>query len=175
MGGRLLTLGVISFTWVLLCSAQSNSSSGQQDSSKAQCAPGVETKSQAQLADTTKKKPKKVWTNDEIEGAKSDTSITNKNVAGAGGASSSSPSAAAKSATYENLVKTYQKKLAPLRDQLAEIDRKVQQVKDLKGNARENTEQLLSYYGEKRAGVQLKIDRVEEDARRDGVAPGDLR
>jgi Skp family chaperone for outer membrane proteins len=116
-----------------------------------------------------------VWTNDEIEGAKSDTSITNKNVAGAGGASSSSPSAAAKSATYENLVKTYQKKLAPLRDQLAEIDRKVQQVKDLKGNARENTEQLLSYYGEKRAGVQLKIDRVEEDARRDGVAPGDLR
>jgi hypothetical protein len=175
MGRRFLTLGVISVIWVLSGSAQSNSSSGQEDSSKAQCAPGAETKPQDQFADTNKKKPKKVWTNDEIEGAKSDSAAANEHGVSAGGSSSSSPSPAAKSSAYENLVKTYVKKLTPLRDDLAEIDRKIQQTKDLKGNARENTQALLNYYGEKRAGIQLKIDRVEEEARRAGVAPGDLR
>ena len=176
MGRRFLTLGVICVSWVLSCSAQSNASSGQQDSSKPQSGPETEAKPQGPSADTSKKKPKKVWTNDDVEGPKTDIAAKNGHSAIAAGGSNSSPaSAGTKSSAYDNLVKSYWKKLAPLRDQLAGIDRKVQQVKGLKGNARENTEALLNYYGEKRASVQLKIDRVEEDARRDGVAPGDLR
>jgi hypothetical protein len=114
-----------------------------------------------------------VWTNDDVKPAKTDASAKNEH--SAGGSSSSSASAATKSSTYESLVRSYLEKLAPLRDQLAEIDLKVQQAKDLKGNARENTQAWLNYYAEKRASVQVKIDRVEEDARHDGVAPGDLR
>jgi hypothetical protein len=174
-----LSLSLVFALWVVPCAAKSDSPSGQQDSSKPQPAAGAETKSQDQLADATKKKSKKVWTNDDVEGGKTDRAATNSAAtnehASAGRVGSSPAGAGAKSSTYDNLVKSYVKKLAPLRDQLAEIDRKVQQVKDVKGNARENTEQLLNYYGEKRAAVQLKIDRVEEDARRDGVAPGDLR
>jgi hypothetical protein len=174
---RSLMLGLVFALWVLPCAAQSDSSSGQQDSSKPQPAAGAETKSQDQPADATKKKSKKVWTNDDVEGGKTDTSAvrSERSTGAAGGSSSSSAAAGTKSAAYDNLVKSYLKKLSPLRDQLAEIDRKVQQVKDFKGNARENTEQLLNNYAEKRASVQLKIDRIEEDARRDGVAPGDLR
>jgi hypothetical protein len=171
-----LTLGLVFVLWILPCMAQSDSSSGQQDSSKPQSVAGTETKSQGQPADTTTKKSKKVWTNDDVEGAKTDTAATNEHsVNASGGSKASSAPAGTKSSVYDNLVKSYLKKLAPLRDQIAEIDRKVQQVKDFKGNARENTEALLNSYGEKRASVQLKIDRIEEDARRDGVAPGDLR
>ena len=168
-----LAWGLVFVLWVPPCAAQSDSSSGQQDSSKPQPAAGTETKSQGQPADTSKKKSKKVWTNDDVKPAKTDASAMNEH--SAGGSSSSSASAATKSSTYESLVRSYLEKLAPLRDQLAEIDLKVQQAKDLKGNARENTQAWLNYYAEKRASVQVKIDRVEEDARHDGVAPGDLR
>jgi hypothetical protein len=51
----------------------------------------------------------------------------------------------------------------------------VQQAKDMKGNPRENTEALINSFAEKRAAIQLKIDQLEEQARGEGVAPGDLR
>jgi hypothetical protein len=173
----LLTLSLVFALWVLPCAAQSDPSSGPQDASKPQSAAGTETRSPEQPSDPAKKKAKRVWTNDDVGGGRTDTvAVRSQQSASAAGASrSSSAPAGTKSSAYDNLVKSYLKKLAPLRDQLAEIDRKVQQVKDFKGNARENTEQLLNNYAEKRAGIQLKIDRIEEDARRDGVAPGDLR
>jgi hypothetical protein len=107
---RFLMLGLVFVTCGLSCPSPSNSSSEQQDSSNPQSAPEAQTKPPGQPSDASKKKPRKVWTNEEVEGAKSGAS-TNQHGASSAGSGSASPSAA-KSAAYDDLVKSYLKKLA---------------------------------------------------------------
>ena len=97
------------------------------------------------------------------------------------GATTRSPSSPSSSSSYtpptnyEILVQTYLDKLAPLRSDLADIDRNIQKAKDTMGNAREDTDAWIRVYEEKRRNVLAKMDAIEEEARKRGVAPGDLR
>jgi len=73
------------------------------------------------------------------------------------------------------LVQSYRDKLAPLRSNLADIDRKIQMAKEAKGNAREDTAAWIQVYDGKRRDVVAKMERIEDEAHRAGVLPGDLR
>jgi predicted nucleic acid-binding Zn-ribbon protein len=87
----------------------------------------------------------------------------------------SATTSAKSSSSYDRLVDSYLRRLAPLRSSLADIDRKIQKAKEAKGNSSEDTAAYLRVYADKRGDVQAKIDVILEDARQHGVAPGDLR
>jgi hypothetical protein len=167
-------------------SAPTSSSSGaaQQDSAKP--APGSQDASSSQSSGKTgtqaaeassKKKQKKVWTNDEIASAKSGTSERG-NSSGNGSSSTSSGTSSSYDTSptnYEVLLRRYRVKLDPLRSDLADLDRKIQTAKEAKGNAREDTAAWIAVQEKKRQDVLAKIERIKDEAQRDGVLPGDLR
>ena len=168
----LLTAGLVFFGSALACAAQSStSSSGQQDSSNSQSASQAQTKPEGQPLDESKKKPKKVWTNEELDSVKGSASVIGDNPSSTG---SSSSSDSPKPSSYDRLVESYLKKLAPLRSDLADLDRKIQKTKEAKGNASEDTAAYLRVFADRRGDIQAKIDLILEDARRNGVTPGDL-
>ena len=201
MTRRLSFAAAILLGTTVMCSAQSSSSSpSQQDTSKPASAPATQSGSQSQQASGTqqtsqaqtkpanpsaeesgKKKSKKVWTNDELGSVKDGVSVVGDHPAGQKHAASNPPSSSASSSSYtpptnyEILVQTYLDKLAPLRSDLADIDRNIQKAKDAMGNAREDTAAWIHVYEEKRRVVLAKIDAIEDEARKRGVTPGDLR
>jgi hypothetical protein len=164
----LLITSLVFFGKVSVSSAQSpsatsgSSTTGQQDSSNPQPA------AQAQ----TKKKQKKVWTNEDVGSGKDGVSVVGTHESGS---TSSSCSSCSNPPAYDQLVKSYRDKLEPLRSNLADIDRKIQVAKEAKGNAREDTAAWLKVYDGKRKDVLAKIERIEDEAHRAGVLPGDLR
>jgi hypothetical protein len=184
---RLLVIASLVFVGsATVCSAQSpSSSSGQQDSSKTpsasqtQAAPQAQAKPSNQPAEEkNKKKPKKVWTNEEMGSVKGGVSIVGEHSSTAGGSeASSSPRSLDYSppSDYEVRVNSYRGRLAPLRTDLEEIDRNIQKAKEAKGNASEDTAAWIRVYQSKRSGVLAKIDTILDEARRHGLAPGDLR
>jgi hypothetical protein len=179
----LLITGLVLFGMVSVSAAQSSSAtsgsstsgsstSGQQDGSTPQAAAQAQTKSQDPSAAENKKKPKKVWTNEDVGSKKDGVSVVG---AHEGGSTSSSCSSCAKPADYERLVLSYREKLEPLRANLGDIDRKIQAAKEAKGNASEDTAAWIKVYDGKRKDVLAKMERIEDEARRAGVLPGDLR
>jgi len=158
-----LTVILVFLGSALACCAQSStSSSGQQDSS---------TKPESQPPDENKKKPKKIWTNEELDSVKGSVSVVGDN---SSDSESLSPSAPPNPSAYDRLVDSYLKKLAPLRSDLADLDRKIQNTKEAKGNASEDTAAWLRVFADKQGDIQAKIDLILEDARQHGVTPGDL-
>jgi hypothetical protein len=185
-----LGVGLLFLGSALVCAAQSSTSSsgpssgssGQQDSAKAQAVPQAPGKPADQSADETKKKPKKVWTNEEMNSVKGDVSVvgdppsvSQSPCSPASPRSGCSASTSAKPSSYDRLVDSYLRQLSPLRSNLADIDRKIQKAKEAKGNSSEDTAAYLRVYADKRGDVQAKIDAILENARQHGVAPGDLR
>src|ERR1700731_4767605 len=114
----LLITGLVFFGIVSVSAAQSSSAtsgsstSGQQDGSNPQAATQAQTKSQDPSAAENKKKPKKVWTNEDVGSKRDGVSVVG---AHEGGSTSSSCSSCAKPADYERLVLSYREKLEPLR------------------------------------------------------------
>jgi hypothetical protein len=183
-----VVMSALFFGLATVCLAQSSSSSGssgtcssssQSNSSTSQASPDAKTKAPDPAAD--KKKTKKVFTNDDLGSAGNGASAAAPAVNGASTAcascNSSKPkaSSASDAAAYDRLVDTYQRKLAPLRSDLADMDRKIQLAKEAKGNAREDTAAWIDVWNKKRADIQAKIDRIQDEARHNGVLPGDLR
>jgi hypothetical protein len=189
---RVLVASVLFFSLATVCLGQSAasapsgssgssgsaSSSGKQTSSNSSASSDAKTKDQDSPA-TDKKKTKKVFTNDDLGTAGDSASVAGSGRSNACGTCNSSrsntPAASSKDADYDWLVDNYQRKLAPLRSDLADLDRKIQLAKEAKGNAREDTAAWIDVWNRKRADIQAKIDRIQEEARRNGVLPGDLR
>ncbi len=48
-------------------------------------------------------------------------------------------------------------------------------MKNAKGSVRENIESQVQIREDKRKRIQAQINEIEEEARRRGIAPGDLR
>jgi hypothetical protein len=166
MARGLLISGLIFFGIVSPSPAQSSSAtSGQQDGSN-------QTKNQNPPPAENKKK--KVWTNDDVGSGKDGVSVVGTQESGST-PTSNSCSSCSKPSPYERLVKSYRDKLEPLRSDLTDIDRKIQMAKEAYGNAREDTAAWIKVYDGKRKDVLAKIERIEDEARRAGVRPGDLR
>jgi hypothetical protein len=169
---RLLAAGLVFLGSTLLCAALSATSpSGQQDSSTPQSVAPAPAKPEGQAPDESKKKTKKVWTNEELDTVKGSVSVVGDNSSNSG---SPSPSGRPRASAYDPMVDSYARKLAPLRSEVADIDRKIQKAKETKGNASEDTDAYLRVYADKRGDIQAKIDAIVEDARQRGVTLGDL-
>jgi hypothetical protein len=179
----LLIAGLVFFGMTSVSSAQSSSStagpstsgsptSGQQDGSNPRPGAQASTKNQDPSPAENKKKQKKVWTNEDVGSMKDGVSVVGAHESGS---TSSSCSSCSEPSGYERLVQSYRDKLAPLRSNLADIDGKIQLAKEAKGNAREDTAAWIKVYDGKRKDVLARMERIEDEAHRAGVLPGDLR
>jgi hypothetical protein len=177
MGRPLILAGILASFATLNCPAQSSQSGS--DSSSAKPAPQstpagtTEAKDQKSGKDQAKekRKPKKVWTEEEISAVGGSISV----VGDPHPSNSSSRAPASTSASDGRDTAYYRGRLAPLRQQIGDLDREIQEMKNAKGTVRENIEVQVQIREARRENIQKQINEIEEDARRHGIAPGDLR
>ena len=161
------------------CPAQSSQSGSDSGSAKptpqsqpsATAAPQAKDQSSGKDQAKEKKKPKKVWTEEEISAVGGSISVVgDQHPSNNSSRTPTSPSASdGRDAAY------YRGRLAPLRQQIDDVDREIQEMKSVKGTVRENIEAQVQIREARREKIQKQINEIEEDARRHGIAPGQLR
>ena len=170
---------VLALFATLNCPAQSSQSGSDSGSAKpatqsqppAAAAPQTKDQSSGKDQAKEKKKPKKVWTEEEISAVGGSISVVgDQHPSNNSSRTPTSPSASdGRDAAY------YRGRLAPLRQQIDEVDREIQEMKSVKGTVRENVEAQVQIREDRREKIQKQINEIEEDARRHGIAPGQLR
>jgi hypothetical protein len=161
----------------LTCLAQSSQSGSDSGSAKPapQSDPAGTTEGKDQKSGKgqakEKRKPKKVWTEEEISAVGGSISV----VGDSRPSNSSSRAPASTSASDGRDTAYYRGRLAPLRQQIEDLDREIQEMKSVKGTVRENVEAQVQIREARREKIQKQVNEIEEDARRHGIAPGDLR
>jgi hypothetical protein len=118
-----------------------------------------------------KKKPKKVWTEEEISAVGGSISV----VGDQHPSNNSSRAPASKSAPDGRVAAYYRGRLAPLRKQIDDVDREIREMKSVKGTVRENLEAQVQIREARREKIQKQINEIEEDARQHGIQPSQLR
>jgi hypothetical protein len=182
---------------ILLCSGMSlragqSSSSGSQATSEAK--PAVQSSGSA--AETTteksKTKSKKVWTNDEISGVGGDGAISVVGKAGAAGSNAPSNNfqeITTGSSARDQQAAVYRDRLHKLNIQLEMINKKIAELRNFKAENSSPSgginmhqrydmtpvEEQVKELEEKRKHVQGQIEAVEDQARKNGFEPGQLR
>lgn len=136
------------------------------------------------------KKPKKVWTNDELASVKGDVSVV-----GARSSSSSkdgnkqSPSPQGAANYQQKQIERYRKQIQQYQSQIDAIDVRIDQLKNFHGqnatpsggvNPNEGyamipIDEQIKQLEAKKKQLQSKIDDTENEARKNGIEPGDLR
>jgi DNA repair exonuclease SbcCD ATPase subunit len=165
--------------------AQSANSSGSQvasDTPKPAADPAVQ----------TAKKPKKVWTNDEISTAGGPGSISVVGNADPDSKSSSKGNSAKTAPAErgrERQIANYRERLHQLRNELESTEKKISELRNFKAdntsaagginmNRRYSMtplEDQVKQLEERKKQLQSQIDAVEDQARKNGVEPGDMR
>ncbi len=117
------------------------------------------------------KKTKKVWTEEEISAVGGSISVVGDQHPSNNSSRTPTSTTASdgRDATY------YRGRLVPLRQQIEDLDREIQEMKSVKGTVRENLEAQVQIREARREKIQKQISEIEEDARRHGLAPGQLR
>ena len=138
-----------------------------------------------------KKKPKKVWTNDEIGSAKGTVSVVGDSPtsdASQGQRKSEAAPSGGDSARNQQ-IENYRKQIEQIHSQMDEIDKRIAQLKNFKA---ENTnpsggihinqgynmvpiEDQVKQLEEKKKQLGAKIDNIELEAEKKGIDPGELR
>lgn len=136
------------------------------------------------------KKPKKVWTNDEIGSVGGTISVV-------GGASNSStgssstgghPSADSGSARQRQLA-AYRRQIRQLQAQIAAADAKISELRNFKGENTAPSEGInprqhysmtpvsgqIQQQEENKKKLQAQLENIQDEARKNGFEPGDLR
>jgi hypothetical protein len=178
-GSALAFCGVLSCS---ACFAQSPAPSTSQSSSTAPAAsPTQPQDATATIADA--KKPRKVWTNEDVNGLSGGVSVVGGNAKNQGKAT---PGGKADSQYIANA----KKELAKLQEQLEDADKQISDLKDFmagkapatssgyqinKGYNRVPVDQQITNLEDKKKQVQDKIGALLDEARKKGVEPGDLR
>jgi hypothetical protein len=175
-----------------LCAGQSANSGSQNTSDTSKPA----TQSSSSAADTTtdkaKIKPKRVWTNEEIAGVGGDGAISVVGKAGGGDSNAlsndSQKNAAISSARYKQAA-PYRDRLRQLNNQLETIDKKIYELQNFKADNSSPSgginmhqrydmtpvEEQVKELEEKKKKIKGQIEAVEDQARKNGFEPGQLR
>jgi DNA repair exonuclease SbcCD ATPase subunit len=136
-----------------------------------------------------KKKPKKVWTNDEIGKVSGGVSVVGDSNASTNDSKKKSEEIKIPEEARQHQIDTYRKQLNLIQTQIADIDRRISQLKSFKG---ENTspsggininqgynmvpiDDQVKQLEAKKKELQSKMDDVESDARKTGIDSDDLR
>ena len=139
-----------------------------------------------------KTKPKKVWTNDEVSSVGGDGAISVVGKAGGGDSNASSNNlqkTAIGSGARDKQAAVYRDRLRQLHNQLETINKKISQLRNFKadntspsGGINMNrgyymtpVEDQVKQLEEKKKQVQAQIDALEDEARKKGFEPGQLR
>jgi len=173
--------------------AGQSSNSGNQGTSETAKATLQSSGSPAETpTERAKTKPKKVWTNEEVSNVGGDGAIS---VVGKAGGADSNPSSnnAQKSApglgARDKQAATYRERLHQLNNQLETIDKKISQLRNFKadntspsggidmnhGYYMTPVEDQVKSLEEKRKQIRAQIGAVEDQARKSGFEPGQLR
>ena len=184
----------------LLCNGMSllagqSSSSGSQATSDTAKPVAQSTGTSASAPTTTEKartKPRKVWTNDEISNVGGDRAISVVGKAG-GGDSNPPPDNFQKTApgpgARDKQAATYRERLHQLNNEMEATDKKISQLRNFKadntsasgginmnhGYSMTPVEDQVKQLEEKKKQIQAQIDAVEDQARKNGFEPGQLR
>lgn len=145
------------------------------------------------FAEGARKKPKKVWTNDEISKVGGQGSISVVGNTTETSAKASSKGAPAKSAgaasVKERQVANYRNQLGQLQNQLETIEKQISELRNFKaentgasagininrGYSMTPVEDQVKSLEEKKKQIQAQISNIEDAARKDGIEPGELR
>ena len=139
-----------------------------------------------------KKKPKKVWTNDELKSVKSGVSVVgeaNKSTTTRHGHARKDDEDNDNPSPHQQQVEEYRSQIRELRDRIEAVEKRVAQLKDFKA---ENTSasggiDLHQKYNMEPVADQVKqledakkklqeqIEDIENEARKSGIEPGELR
>jgi hypothetical protein len=172
---------------------------GQSSNSASQTAPDTTTAavqtsgtSAGATTEKSKTKSKKVWTNEEISGVGGDGAISV--VGKAGGAGSNAPpnnfqKIATGSSAREQQAAVYRDRIHKLNIQLETINKKIAELRNFKAENSSPSgginmhqrydmtpvEEQVKELEEKKKNVQGQIEAVEDQARKNGLEPGQLR
>lgn len=134
-------------------------------------------------------KPKKVWTNDDVGTLKSSVSVVGNKQSSRGSTAGEQDQSAEESDAHAERVRQYRDAIEQLRKQMAQADARIAQLKDFKAenttpsggislNKGYNTvppEEQVKQLEERKKQCQAKIEDLENEARKEGIDPGDLR
>lgn len=164
-----------------VCFAQSPGPSAPQSPAPASATPPAEPQgATATAADA--KKPKKVWTNEDVNGLTGPVSVV--------GSSKNSGKASSSAKADGQYILSTRKELAKLQSQLDDTDKQLSDLKDFsegkapttssgyeinKGYNRVPVDQQITSLQDKKKQLQDKIGALLDEARKKGVEPGDLR
>ena len=185
---RYLAFAVATFFGAGLCVNAQSSGSGAPPSQSSGSSPapsaGEAPSTPAKLPDKDTKKPKKVWTNDEISGLNGGVSVVGEEAKAKPPKSSNTQSSANASE-----ISRLRKELQKLRADLEKIDKQIHDLKQF--NAGETTGsagmQLHRGYSsarvpdqikqleEKKKWIEGRIEALEDDSRKQRIEPGQLR
>jgi hypothetical protein len=175
-----------------LLAGQSSGSGSQATSDTAKPAAQSSGTSAATMTEKAKTKPRKVWTNDEISNVGGDRAISVVGKAG-GGDSNPPPDNFQKTApgpgARDKQAAAYRERLHQLNNELETIDKKISQLRNFKGDntsasgginmnhgySMTPVEDQVKQLEEKKKQIQAQIDAVEDQARKNGFEPGQLR
>lgn len=140
---------------------------------------------------TAAKKPKKVWTNDEIStaGGPGSISVVGNTDPDSKSSKGSSDKTAPVERSRERQIANYRDRLHQLRNELESTEKKISDLRNFKAdntsaagginmNRRYSMtplEDQVKQLEERKKQLQSQIDAVEDQARKSGVEPGDLR
>jgi hypothetical protein len=175
----------------LAFASQSSNPAGQSTSEPAKPAQSP-TASDPGSAESGKKKPKKVWTNDEISkvGGEGSISVVGNADANAKGSPKGNPSKSTRaSSAKENQPGSYRSRLRQLHNQLETTEKQISDLRNFNGEStgasggvdmnrgysRTSVEDQIKILEEKKKQIQAQIGDIEDEARKDGIEPGDLR
>ncbi len=168
----------VSFAAVLILLAASCAVAQSPDSSSSQ--PAVQPKDSTTQSDA--KKPKKVWTNENLSDANGSVSVV--------GDAKSKPKVDAPKTVNAQYVASVRKQLEKLQQQLNDVDKQLVDLKNFsngepstsasgvkldKRYEREPIEVQIRALQDKKKDLQSKIDALLDEARKKGVEPGELR
>jgi predicted nucleic acid-binding Zn-ribbon protein len=141
-------------------------------------------------AEKEKKKPKKVWTNDELGSVEGDVSVVGEQDFSAEDRQSSNTyQANNRKNIRQQQISNYRGQIQQLQGQIDAAEKRISQLKNFKG---ENTapsgginptqgynmvplEDQVKQLEERKKQLQARIEDVENDARKNGIEPGELR
>jgi len=144
----------------------------------------------SQAISTSQKKPKKVWTNDDLASTKGTVSVVGDPDPSSRNEGDKKPSTSAEANTvHDAQLKDYRNQMLDLETKIDAIDKEISQLKNFKG---ENTspsgglnpnqgynmvpiEDQVKQLEERKKQLQSKIDDVDSEARKNGIEPGELR
>jgi hypothetical protein len=172
----------------VLAQTQDSTSPSSGPSSNAGATAKTAVKNAADKKPADASKPKKVWTNDDVGSLKSSVSVVGNKQPGASRAAEEDQSEE-QSDSHDQRVRQYREAIEQLRNQIAQADARIAQLKDFKA---ENTtpsggislnkgynmvppEEQVKQLEERKKQCQAKIGDLENEARKEGIDPGELR